>query len=193
MCVFTMDSLCGYPLLCVVIQIQVILYFQSTFIDQNPINFLKPVVFCSKLQLALSFVVCSCVISCIAPTEGLNEVRPAVYRAALKLRSLQKLCQREFFFFNFFLNALECFYITLHNLTHYVSIFQTSVHLVSLQDLRPVLNTLCSGEPMISLSQEDVQQLLEELFQSISHELPGQAVPEATDQTSRLLFKLFDR
>ena len=27
--------------------------------------------------------------------EGLNEVRPAVYRAALKLRSLQKLCQSE--------------------------------------------------------------------------------------------------
>lgn len=46
---------------------------------------------------------------------------------------------------------------------------------------------------MISLAQEDVQQLLEELFQSISHELPGQAVPEATDQTTRLLFKLFDR
>ncbi|KAK9972866.1 hypothetical protein ABG768_023628 [Culter alburnus] len=92
--------------------------------------------------------------------EGLNEVRPAVYRAALKLRSLQKLCQ---------------------------------LHLVSLQDLHPVLNTSCSGDPMISLAQEDVQQLLEELFQSISHELPGQAVPEATDQTSRLLFKLFDR
>ncbi|CAM4622177.1 unnamed protein product [Leuciscus chuanchicus] len=46
---------------------------------------------------------------------------------------------------------------------------------------------------MISLAQEDVQQLLEELFQSISHELPSQAVPEATDQTTRLLFKLFDR
>ncbi|XP_056122775.1 dystrotelin [Rhinichthys klamathensis goyatoka] len=91
---------------------------------------------------------------------GLNEVRPAVYRAALKLRSLQKLCQ---------------------------------MHLVSLQDLRPVLRTLCSGESMISLAQEDVQQLLEELFQSLSHELPGQAVPEATDQTTRLLFKLFDR
>ncbi|XP_067229755.1 dystrotelin [Chanodichthys erythropterus] len=92
--------------------------------------------------------------------EALNEVRPAVYRAALKLRSLQKLCQ---------------------------------LHLVSLQDLHPVLNTSCSGDPMISLAQEDVQQLLEELFQSISHELPGQAVPEATDQTSRLLFKLFQR
>ena len=28
---------------------------------------------------------------CFAP-EGLNEVRPAVYRAALKLLSLQKMC-----------------------------------------------------------------------------------------------------
>uniref|UniRef100_A0A8C2J431 Dystrotelin n=1 Tax=Cyprinus carpio TaxID=7962 RepID=A0A8C2J431_CYPCA len=93
--------------------------------------------------------------------EGLNEVRPAVYRAALKLRALQKLCQ---------------------------------MHLVTLQDLCPVLNTFSSsGEPMISLAQEDIQQHLEELFQSISHKLPGEAVPEATDQTSRLLFKLFDR
>lgn len=96
------------------------------------------------------------------------------------------------------MNAAGCFYITLYNLANLIylisdSLFQTPVHLVSLQDLRPVLNTLCSGESMISLAQEDVQQLLEELFQSISHELPGHAVPEATDQTTRLLFKLFDR
>ncbi|KTF83218.1 hypothetical protein cypCar_00029404, partial [Cyprinus carpio] len=92
---------------------------------------------------------------------GPNEVRSAVYRAALKLRTLQKLCQ---------------------------------MHLVSLQDLRPVLNTLSSsGEPVIGLAQEDVQQHLEDLFQSISHELPDEAVPEATNQTTRLLFKLFDR
>ncbi|XP_009300511.1 dystrotelin isoform X2 [Danio rerio] len=92
---------------------------------------------------------------------GLNEVRLAVYRAALKLRSLQKLCQ---------------------------------MNLVLLQDLRPILNTLwSSGESTISLAQEDVQQHLEELFRSISPELPDQAVTEATDQTTRLLFKLFDR
>uniref|UniRef100_A0A8C1H0B5 Dystrotelin n=1 Tax=Cyprinus carpio carpio TaxID=630221 RepID=A0A8C1H0B5_CYPCA len=97
----------------------------------------------------------------ISPIEGPNEVRSAVYRAALKLRTLQKLCQ---------------------------------MHLVSLQDLRPVLNTLSSsGEPVIGLAQEDVQQHLEDLFQSISHELPDEAVPEATNQTTRLLFKLFDR
>uniref|UniRef100_A0A8C2GT18 Dystrotelin n=1 Tax=Cyprinus carpio TaxID=7962 RepID=A0A8C2GT18_CYPCA len=97
----------------------------------------------------------------ISPIEGPNEVRSAVYRAALKLRTLQKLCQ---------------------------------MHLVSLQDLRPVLNTLSSsGEPVISLAQADVQQYLEDLFQNISHELPDDAVPEATDQTTRLLFKLFDR
>lgn len=72
--------------------------------------------------------------------------------------------------------------------------FQSPVHLVSLQDLRPVLNTLSSsGGPVISLAQEDVQQYLEDLFQGISHELPDEMVPEATDQTTRLLFKLFDR
>ncbi|KAI7807755.1 putative dystrotelin [Triplophysa rosa] len=92
---------------------------------------------------------------------GLNEVRPVVYRAALKLRSLQKLCQ---------------------------------MHLVTLQHLHPVLNTLNrSGDPMVRLSQEDVQQSLQRLFQNISEELSGQAVREATDQTTRLLFKLFDR
>ncbi|XP_059427417.1 dystrotelin [Carassius carassius] len=94
-------------------------------------------------------------------STGPNEVRSAVYRAALKLRTLQKLCQ---------------------------------MHLVSLQDLRPVLNTLnSSGGPVISLAQEDVQQYLEDLFQSISHELPDEMVPEATNQTTRVLFKLFDR
>ncbi|XP_056606098.1 dystrotelin [Triplophysa dalaica] len=92
---------------------------------------------------------------------GLNEVRPAVYRAALKLRSLQKQCQ---------------------------------MHLVTLQHLRPVLNTLNrSGDAMVRLSQEDVQQSLQQLFQNTSEELSGQAVREATDQTTRLLFKLFDR
>lgn len=57
----------------------------STFIDQNPINLLK-----NKY-------------SWISPTKGLNEVRPAVYRAALKLRSLQKLCQSKFFCVELFL------------------------------------------------------------------------------------------
>lgn len=69
-----------------------------------------------------------------------------------------------------------------------------SVHLVTLQDLHPVLNTLnSSGDPMIRLSHEDVQKSLEQLFRNNSKDLSSQAVPEATDQTTRLLFKLFDR
>ncbi|KAL6456028.1 hypothetical protein MHYP_G00358790 [Metynnis hypsauchen] len=93
--------------------------------------------------------------------EGLNEVRPAVYRAALKLRSLQKLCQ---------------------------------MHLVSLRDLRPILRAVGgSGDPTVSLSQQNLRQSLEQLFHGILQELPEQAVSEATEQTTRLLFKLYDR
>ncbi|XP_048124303.1 dystrotelin [Alosa alosa] len=93
--------------------------------------------------------------------EGLNEVRPAVYRAALKLRSLQKLCQ---------------------------------MHTVTLTELRPVLLLLSqSADPQKCLSEAEVRQGLEKLFQSVSEELPGAIVPEAIDQTTRLLFKLYDR
>ncbi|XP_062373888.1 dystrotelin [Sardina pilchardus] len=93
--------------------------------------------------------------------EGLNEVRPAVYRAALKLRSLQKLCQ---------------------------------MHTVTLTELRPVLLLLSqSADPQRRLSEAEVRQGLEKLFQSVPEEIPGQVVPEAIDQTTRLLFKLYDR
>nr|XP_055070315.1 dystrotelin isoform X3 [Misgurnus anguillicaudatus] len=68
------------------------------------------------------------------------------------------------------------------------------MHLVTLQDLRPVLNPLnSSADPKVRLSQEDVRQSLQQLFLNISKELSGQEVLEATDQTTRLLFKLFDR
>ncbi|XP_022530995.2 dystrotelin isoform X1 [Astyanax mexicanus] len=93
--------------------------------------------------------------------EGLNEVRLAVYRAALKLRSLQKLCQ---------------------------------MHLVSIRDLRPVLDAVRgSGEPTVSLSQQNLMHSLEQLFQDVLQEVPEQAVTEAAEQTTRLLFKLYDR
>ncbi|XP_036425746.1 LOW QUALITY PROTEIN: dystrotelin [Colossoma macropomum] len=93
--------------------------------------------------------------------EGLNEVRPVVYRAALKLRSLQKLCQ---------------------------------MHLVFFRDLRPVLRAVGgSGDPTVSLSQQNLRQSLEQLFHGVLQELPEQAVSEATEQTTRLLFKLYDR
>ncbi|XP_042562170.1 dystrotelin-like, partial [Clupea harengus] len=93
--------------------------------------------------------------------EGLNEVRPAVYRAALKLRSLQKLCQ---------------------------------MHMVTLRELRPALSLLSeSADPQTRLSEAEVRQGLERLFQSVSEEHPGQVFTEAIDQTTRLLFKLYDR
>lgn len=38
-----------------------------------------------------------------------------------------------------------------------------------------------------------MRQGLERLFQSVPDELPEQVVPEAIDQTSKLLFKLYDR
>ncbi|TRY82797.1 hypothetical protein DNTS_025568 [Danionella cerebrum] len=68
------------------------------------------------------------------------------------------------------------------------------MHRVSLKDLRPALSTFRSSrDALTGLVQEDLQMHLEELFQSISPQLPEQVIPEATDQTTRLLFKLFDR
>uniref|UniRef100_A0A4W4GTX6 Dystrotelin n=1 Tax=Electrophorus electricus TaxID=8005 RepID=A0A4W4GTX6_ELEEL len=91
-------------------------------------------------------------------TEGINEIRPAVYRATLKLQSLQKLCN---------MNA------------------------VMLQDLHPVLRAVGDpGDPAIRLSLGALRQSLEQLF---PQELPGQQTCEASEQTARLLFKLYDR
>lgn len=101
----------------------------------------------------------------------------------------------SFSMFIFIWNTAGCISIILSHPPAILLIsFQSSVHLVLLQDLRPVLYASCSSKKrMTSVAQEDVQQHLKELFQSISHELPDEAVPEATDQTTRLLFKLFDR
>lgn len=69
-----------------------------------------------------------------------------------------------------------------------------SVHLISLRDLHPVLRAVGAlGDPTVSLSQENLRQSLEQLFQSVLQELPDQALSEATEQTARLLFKLYDR
>ncbi|XP_037392263.1 dystrotelin isoform X2 [Pygocentrus nattereri] len=116
---------------------------------------------CVSLCCGSALFIFFCIVFCFCPAEGLNEVRPAVYRAALKLRSLQKLCQ---------------------------------MHLVSLRDLRPILRAVGgSGDPTVSLSQQNLRQSLEQLFHGILEELPEQAVSEATEQTTRLLFKLYDR
>ncbi|XP_063074208.1 dystrotelin-like, partial [Engraulis encrasicolus] len=93
--------------------------------------------------------------------EGLNEVRPAVYRAALKLRSLQKLCQ-------------------LHTMTQ--------------PELSLALQVFSqSADLQTQLSAAEVTRGLGRLFQSVPEELPAQVVADAIDQTTRVLFKLYDR
>lgn len=60
---------------------------------------------CSNVLVFYFYIMCSNSVFCVLPvfqtsfvfffSEGLNEVRPAVYRTAMKLRSLQKLCHSE--------------------------------------------------------------------------------------------------
>ncbi|KAL2102776.1 hypothetical protein ACEWY4_001944 [Coilia grayii] len=115
-----------------------------------------------KFILICAFIVLPCLLLCLfICLEGLNEVRPAVYRAALKLRSLQKLCQ---------------------------------MHTVTQQELSPALQVFSeSANPQTQLSKAEVTQGLESLFQGVSEDLPAEVVAEAIDQTTRVLFKLYDR
>ncbi|XP_071015587.1 dystrotelin-like [Oncorhynchus clarkii lewisi] len=93
--------------------------------------------------------------------EGLNEVRPAVYRTAMKLRSLQKLCH---------------------------------MHVVTLRELIPALCSLGGARDTgAGLSEQEVRQCINRMFQSVSQEVPGQVSAEAPEQTCRLLYRLFDR
>ncbi|XP_071186597.1 dystrotelin isoform X3 [Salvelinus alpinus] len=93
--------------------------------------------------------------------EGLNEVRPAVYRTAMKLRSLQKLCH---------------------------------MHVVTLRELIPALCSLGGARGTgAGLSEQEVRQCTNRMFQSVSQEVPGQVSAEAPEQTCRLLYRLFDR
>ncbi|KAM9483005.1 dystrotelin [Clarias gariepinus] len=64
------------------------------------------------------------------------------------------------------------------------------MHMVSIQDLHSVLWTV---EDSGTISQESLKQNLEQLFQVVLQNLPVQIIPEATEQTARLLFKLYDR
>ncbi|XP_062854172.1 dystrotelin [Trichomycterus rosablanca] len=94
-------------------------------------------------------------------TEDLNKVRPSVYCASLKLRSLQKLCQ---------------------------------MHMVLIQDLRHIFCAEGGSENSTQkLSQDTLRQSLEQLFLGVLQKLPSQVVQDATEQTTRLLFKLYDR
>ena len=84
---------------------------------------------------------------------------------------------------------LYCLCSSFLRCAHYVL-----VHMVTLRELRPALSLLSeSADPQTRLSEAEVRQGLERLFQSVSEEHPGQVFTEAIDQTTRLLFKLYDR
>ncbi|KAK3574334.1 hypothetical protein QTP86_005166 [Hemibagrus guttatus] len=142
--------------------------------------------------------------------DGLNDACPAVYRAALKLRSLQKLCHtgaslrranlldmcsREEWCFRGQALALAlalrlCRRVVTHSPRCEGSNAGIGVHMVLIQDLR---SALWAVDDSGNISQENLKQSLEQLFQGVLQKLPVQVVPEATEQTARLLFKLYDR
>ncbi|XP_017337602.2 dystrotelin isoform X3 [Ictalurus punctatus] len=64
------------------------------------------------------------------------------------------------------------------------------MHMVSIRDLG---SALWAVGDLGNLSEESLKQSLEQLFQGVLQKLPVQVVPEAIEQTSRLLFKLYDR
>ncbi|XP_070712348.1 dystrotelin [Pempheris klunzingeri] len=89
--------------------------------------------------------------------EGLNEIRPSVYRVAVKILSLQKLCHMD----------VVC-------VRHIMAAF----HSVP-QDVR--------------LNRQEVTRSLNKMFHSSSQEVPGHVTVEAPEETSGLMFRLYDR
>lgn len=65
-----------------------------------------------------------------------------------------------------------------------------SAHMVLIRDL---LSALWPVGDSGNISQESLKQRLQQLFQGVLQNLPVQVVPKATEQTARLLFKLYDR
>lgn len=65
-----------------------------------------------------------------------------------------------------------------------------SVHMVLIKDLHLVFWPV--GD-LGTISQQSLKQSLGQLFQGVLQKLQVQEVPEATEQTARLLFKLYDR
>lgn len=65
-----------------------------------------------------------------------------------------------------------------------------SVHMVLIKDLHLVFWPVGDLE---TISQQSLNQSLEQLFQGVLQKLQAQEVQEATEQTARLLFKLYDR
>uniref|UniRef100_A0A671YXD2 ZZ-type domain-containing protein n=1 Tax=Sparus aurata TaxID=8175 RepID=A0A671YXD2_SPAAU len=88
--------------------------------------------------------------------EGLNEIRPSVYRVAMKLLSLQKLCHSE---------PPIC---------------------------RPLSKTAGRAAKRTGKLAE-VTRTLNRMFHSVSQEVPGHVTVEAPEETSRLIFRLYDR
>lgn len=62
--------------------------------------------------------------------------------------------------------------------------------MVLIQDLRSALWAVGDSG---NTSQENLKQSLEQLFKGVLQKFPVHVVPEATEQTARLLFKLYDR
>ncbi|XP_052371548.1 dystrotelin isoform X3 [Oncorhynchus keta] len=68
------------------------------------------------------------------------------------------------------------------------------MHVVTLRELIPALCSLGGARDTgAGLSEQEVRQCINRMFQSVSQEVPGQVSAEAPEQTCRLLYRLFDR
>ena len=69
-----------------------------------------------------------------------------------------------------------------------------AVHVVRLAAVGPALQSLgVAVGPGGGVTEAEMGRSLGRLFQGVSEDLPGQVPPGAAEQTSRLLFRLFDR
>nr|XP_056717187.1 dystrotelin [Euleptes europaea] len=93
--------------------------------------------------------------------EALNSIQNSVYRAALKLRAVQTLCQLHL----------------------------TDVSLI--YRILPICQ--CQTEKQASLPSQRLLVLLEELFERVRYEKPGQVEPKAPELTLSLLTAAYDR
>ncbi|XP_069020245.1 dystrotelin isoform X2 [Embiotoca jacksoni] len=94
--------------------------------------------------------------------EAMNEIRPSVYRTAIKLLHLQRLCHMDVVFVR---------------------------HVVAA--LRSVGGAKQQHD--VTLSREEVTLTLNRMFHSVSQEVPGHVTTAAPEETSSLMFRLFDR
>ncbi|KAM4711394.1 dystrotelin [Anableps anableps] len=95
-------------------------------------------------------------------TEPMNEARLCVYRTAMKVQSLQKLCHMDVVF-----------------IQHITAAFQLVGGANPLQDAM--------------MSREKVTRVLNRMFNGVSQEVPGHVTAAASEETSSLMFRLFER